>query len=137
MKLEVKNLVFAALGESNSYKIELHKEKIDEEAILDNVRGTLKLTKLDDQIMASFEMLAKLTLTCDRCLSCYQIEMPIKFKQGYLLERPEGETEDLYVDRQFKIDILEPIRQEILTNLPVKKICSEKCEGIDYQSDNK
>jgi uncharacterized metal-binding protein YceD (DUF177 family) len=130
MKLEVKNLVFAALGKSDSFNIELFNEKIDEEVMAERLKGTLKLTKLDEQILAAFDFSAKIKLVCDRCLSEYEVEIPLKFKQEYLLERPQEETGELYVDREFKIDVLEPLRQETLIHLPTKKICSEKCEGI-------
>lgn len=133
MKLDVKTLVFAAFGAKDSFSIELFNEKIDEDVIAERINGTLKLTKLDEQLLAAFDFNTKIKLTCDRCLSEYEMEIPVKFKQEYLLERPGHESDELFVDREFKIDVLEPIRQEILTAIPTKKICNEDCRGIKYK----
>jgi uncharacterized protein len=135
MMLDVKTLFFGPFGNVDNLNIELFNEKIDEDILAERIKGTLKLTKLDEQLLADFDLKVKIKLICDRCLGEYELQLPIKFKQEYLLEKPEAETEDLYVTRDFKIDVLEPVRQEIITHLPTKKICREDCPGIDYKTE--
>lgn len=130
MKLDVKSLVFAPVGDSESFKIELFKEKLDEEFIAERIRGNLTLTKLENELLGKFEGIAKVNAICDRCAGDFVLEVPLRFSQEYLLEQESGEEDKLTVSNHFDIEVTEPLRQEILTALPVKKLCQEDCAGI-------
>lgn len=130
MKLEVKNLVFAQVGESESFNIELFNEKIDEDVIAERIRGSLKLTKLEDQILAKVTGTTRVKVSCDRCLVDYCLDLPLKFSQEYLLNRAEAVGDQMAVSAHFEVEVLEPLRQEILAAIPVKKLCQAECAGM-------
>jgi uncharacterized metal-binding protein YceD (DUF177 family) len=121
MKLDVKSLVNAPLGESESFSIELFKEKVDEEIVADRIRGNLNLTRLEDEILAQFEGSAKVISTCDRCAGDMTLDLPLKFSQEYVIDRNSADVERLFVSNHFEIEFLEPLRQEIIAAIPVKK----------------
>lgn len=130
MKLDVLNLTRAPFGQKESFNIELFNEQIDEEILAERTKGTLELTKLEDEIVAHFKGEVRARLTCDRCLLGYETEIPLVFKQEYLLNPAGADFEKLAVTGKGEIDITEPIRQETITRVPVKKLCREDCAGI-------
>lgn len=129
MKLEIKNLVIGPFGQSEAFEVELFNEQIDEGVLAERIKGRIVLTKLEDEVLADFSVKAKVRTVCDRCLSEYQTEIPLGFKQEYLVYG-EADDEKLFIEKGQSVDITEPLRQEIITHLPVKKICRNDCKGI-------
>jgi uncharacterized protein len=130
MKLEVSNLITAPFGQKESFNVELFNEEIDEEILAERTKGTVELTRMDEEIMAHFKGAVKVKITCDRCLADFTAEIPLNFRQEYLLDPSQADFEKLAVEKGGKIDVTEPIRQEIITHLPVKKLCQEDCQGL-------
>ncbi len=130
MKLDVKKLVFSEVGAKESLNLELFNEKEDDEVLAERIKGTLNLTKLEEEILAQFSGSVKTKVICDRCLSEYGTEVPLNFSQEYLIDQTPDEDIKLLVTNDYKIDIGEPIRQEILSALPIKKLCKNECKGI-------
>lgn len=128
MKLDVRNIVFAPEGESQNFSVDFS-EKIDEEIMIESIIGDVVITRLNEMLLCSFDLNNKIKLTCDRCLSEFEIDKNIKFKEEYIFS--SGNEEDvLVVSKDEKIYISEPVIQEIFSNLPVKKLCKTDCMGI-------
>lgn len=130
MKLEVKNLVFAPVGETDEFSLELFNEQLDEEILAERIKGNLHLTRIEEEVLAQFSGAVNLTLSCDRCAQDYSIEIPLKFSQEYVLHGKPAESDQLEVSRDFKIDFLEPLRQEVIAAMPIKKLCKDDCAGL-------
>lgn len=130
MKLDVKSLVNAPVGQSESLTIELFKEQIDEDIQAERIRGNLVLTRLEDEILGRFDGSAKIQASCDRCAGEMELEIPFKFAQQYSLNREPEDEDQLTVSNHHEIDIIEPLRQELLAAIPVKKLCQPDCAGI-------
>lgn len=133
MKLEVKNLALSPVGTTETLSIEMFNEQFEEDVLVERIKGTVALTRLEDQILASLTGMAKTLVRCDRCAGDFVLEVPLKFSEEYWLTKPEAEAEALLVSRDFYLDIREPLRQEILASLPVKKLCDTDCKGLCIQ----
>jgi uncharacterized protein len=130
MKLEVKNLVLAPVGKTDDLIIEMFNEQIDDDILAERIKGNLHLLRIEEEVLAQFSGAVKVRVVCDRCAEEYSIEIPLKFSQEYVLHGDEVGSDQLEITRDFKIDIVEPLRQEIQTALPVKKLCKEDCAGL-------
>lgn len=130
MKLDVKNLISAPFGQKESYNVELFNEKIDEDILAERTIGKVELTRISDEILAQFDVEAKVRMNCDRCLAEFKLKIPLKFSQEYLLDLTGQDDEKLAIGKDFKVDITEPVRQEVMTHLPVQKLCVEGCKGL-------
>ena len=84
MKLEVANLITAPFGQKESFNVEFFNEEIDEEILAERTHISIELTRMDEEIMAHFKGAVKAKVICDRCLSEYETEIPINFRQEYL-----------------------------------------------------
>lgn len=132
MKLDVKNLMMAQTGEKQSFNVELYNEELDEDVLAERIKGELTVTNIEGDILAKFNGLAKVKTVCDRCLAEFKIDVEVDFSQEYTrLPIEPVEAEEKYpISKNFEIDITEPLRQTILSKLPVKKLCKEDCKGI-------
>lgn len=130
MKLDVKNLVNSEVGQSEKIDLNLSAQKIDDDLFAERITGQIKLTKLEDEILARFEGEAKVKAVCDRCLTEFDLTEPYHFSQEYLLYGNPESGDEMGVSKQFEIDVTEPLRQELLAALPVKKLCKVDCAGL-------
>lgn len=130
MKIDVKKLVCGPIGQKETAAIELYKEQFDDDFLAERIKGELKIIKLEPDILAEFDGFAFVNIACDRCLENYKIRLPIKFKQIYVASKEDVNDGKLPIEKNFHIDILEPIRQEVIINVPIKKLCRINCAGI-------
>lgn len=131
MELLVKKLAYAGVGEKESFDISLKPEDLKDFLDVKEGQGVIKLTRVDEGILAEFEVELTVNLECDRCLSEFSYKSKLKFKRIYSLSPVVEENSDLLpVSKAFMINIIEPIREEALLSVPVKKLCREQCAGI-------
>lgn len=131
-KINVKNLVLGNLGDNQTELVEEVIESLDlpDEAKGKEVFGKLKLTRLDETILLQGHLKAGLEIVCDRCLEHFPINLDIDFDREYEIDRSNQTPESLYVDKYNDIDVSEPIREEIILAIPMRKICEENCKGL-------
>ncbi|MEW6407522.1 MAG: DUF177 domain-containing protein [Patescibacteria group bacterium] len=91
------------------------------------------------EVQADFKIEADLGLYCDRCLKEFNKKINSNFRQIYRTKKirrqedqEDNEEEIMPILPDQKVEIFEPMRQEILLTLPYKILCNEKCKGIKY-----
>ncbi|MCE1245089.1 MAG: DUF177 domain-containing protein [Firmicutes bacterium] len=112
---------------------------IAEVELADKVSATLKLTNVSSRILVEGSIRTAVKLECARCLADYVCPLEFSFVEEFL---PEGSPElvekekldwedlNLFSFSDDILDIYEMIRQNIITALPVKPLCSEGCKGL-------
>lgn len=130
MKLDVKNLTFGAVGETDNFDLSMERWEVADDLIASDLKGKIKLTRLDESILVQAEGSANLKFECDRCLTEFELEVPFNFSQEYFLGGFRENEEDLLVGKHFEIDITDPLREEIVLAIPVQKLCRKDCRGL-------
>ncbi len=131
MQLNVKNLAYAQIGSRETYEFSLDKINFSEDDGIQTAKGEVQLTRLDEGMLAEFQVDLRVVLNCDRCLDEFTFKPELKFQRLYTLKTVFSEDSDsLPVDKDFSINILDPIREEAILSIPTKKICASKCAGI-------
>lgn len=130
--VNVKNLYLSELGAAE--KFEVH-ENIQSFELTDDVEGErlagkFKITRLDDSVIVQGDFIADVIVVCDRCLDNFTIQTEFSLEREFLFDRQAKDVDTLYVDKYLNIDLSEPIREELILALPMKKICNEECKGI-------
>lgn len=118
------------LGKGEGAQLDLPIEgqpQFEDVNLAEPLSGTVRLLGTKDGIIAVTDGRAAIQLTCDRCL--IQFEQPIFFSgEAEFVDQPE---DDQYpIDRYGKIDLAEPIRQDILVQVPLQLLCKPDCKGI-------
>jgi uncharacterized metal-binding protein YceD (DUF177 family) len=103
------------------------------------VTGYTRLTRTSEGILAHTEYRAELTLECARCLEEADIEVEGDFDEEFLpsTDIRTGMALELHVpddqpliDEHHEIVLDELLRQNILTNLPLRPLCESACPGL-------
>lgn len=130
--VNVKNLFLSELGtiENAVIESEIKDFELTDDVEGRSVSGSLVLTKLDDSILVTGKFEAKVVAICDRCLDNFPFKVDFNLEREYIFDRLRKDNDNLYVDKYFNIDITEPIREELILTMPMKKICGENCKGI-------
>jgi len=101
----------------------------------------VSLISLADSILLRGSASLELVLSCARCNSSFKSPLRISFEEVYKREEDlisfnesdkELGPEDLYfiIEDDDTIDIEEVLRQNIITALPIKPICSINCKPV-------
>jgi len=130
MKLDVKNLALGAVGETDNLEINLDDYKISDDLIATSIKGKIKLTRLEDSILTEISGGAALKVPCDRCLIDFELDIPFDVTREYFFGGYREDGEELLVSKHFEVEVEEPMREEIILAIPVKKLCREGCRGL-------
>jgi DUF177 domain-containing protein len=103
------------------------------------ISGHARLTRIPDGILVHSRHAASVELECARCLEEAAVEVEGEFDEEFLpstdvrtgapLVLPE-EPELALIDEHNEIDLDEILRQNILTSLPLRPLCSAACPGL-------
>lgn len=91
------------------------------------VCGTASI--VDDVISLDVNVKSELKLTCSRCLETYMYLVDIDMHEKFTNNRSIEDEEIIPLDSG-KIDITEIVVDNILSALPIKRLCSENCKGL-------
>jgi uncharacterized protein len=80
-----------------------------------------------------------LEVRCDRCLGNFNRDLEISFRSFFALpneaaSETEQELDDEDLNIEFRvgveIDVFDVIREQVLLDLPMKRLCTEECKGL-------
>jgi uncharacterized protein len=104
------------------------------------IRGYARLTRTSEGILVHSEHVAPISLECARCLEEADVEVEGAFDEEFLpgtdiktglpTELPGAVDDPLLINEHHEIDLDEVLRQNILTNLPLRPLCSAACPGL-------
>jgi uncharacterized protein len=144
--INVAALLQEPVGASREYPLHLDAFPLDEGGNAERVEGTVRLTRLADEILANIKAKGEVELDCVRCLRAYPQQFSTRFaaefrptvdvKTGFHLSVDVEEDERFTIDANHELDITEVLRQEILVALPMRATCGEDCPGPDLEKLN-
>jgi uncharacterized protein len=126
------------VGSSRSYALRLDAFRLDDDLVAKDIDGTLRLTRLTDEIMASLDAAGAIELICQRCLEPFVQPVSVRFSEEFRIaydvrtgqdlgRKPEEDSFE--ISAAHELDFGEVLRQEILIELPMRPSCGENCPG--------
>lgn len=108
------------------------------------VRGRARLTYTGRSVLADVRYQTVATLECSRCLDPVSVRLGGEFAEEFLAQtnlrtgvptrdlekREEPDGESLRIDERNTVTLDEPLRQDILTSLPLRPLCDTSCPGL-------
>ena len=87
------------------------------------------------QIVVTGTATANATLTCDRCLEKYAVQLSAELLETFRrADEVSGDGADDDDERTYAtddiIDLAEPIEQGFVLSMPMKLLCSDGCQGL-------
>lgn len=107
-----------------------------EDPFYGNFLADFKLNKFNNQIVLTGNIKLNAKLTCDRCLTDYNVTLNPNYQMVYFLggqpdEPTENESNLLYIPIDAdKINLSDDIRDYSILSIPMKKLCKEDCKGL-------
>lgn len=103
--------------------------------------GEAEIWNAGDRLLVKAELEGEATLVCSRCLTQFTEPMDVSFEEEFILqgevdeerneedeEEESGRTVSFYTGDE--IDLADPLRENILLELPMKPLCDVDCEGL-------
>lgn len=135
IKIDTSEILSQEVGAESQKKIKINESWIKDNRIkiIKPILGEIRLVHIENGILAQFKLKVRAQFICERCLGSFIKDLEIKFIQRYqfrVYNKKEDRDEILPIPLDRKIEVFEPIREEILASLPMKIICSSNCRGL-------
>jgi uncharacterized protein len=139
--VNVAALLKEPVGSVRAYGLTLDRFTLDGDLFAEEVAGSVKLTRLSDEIIAGIRIRGVVTLECQRCLRPYrqwfrsvfdeEFRETVDVRTGAEVSSGREDDERFSIDENHELDFAEALRQEILVSLPMRPACGEGCPGPD------
>jgi len=114
-------------------KLEGLEEVIDEFVFNQDVSFSGRLTNLGGILKLDGSLLIKYSTKCYRCLRDLCREINIKVRESYISIDKKENSEEAYTYEGNYIIIDKALKDNIILNLPMKQVCTERCKGLCHK----
>jgi len=123
-------LLHQVRGYSRQYDFNLPSVRLDEDLLLQDLQGTLQLTRSADGLLTQGNFQADTPLECDRCLESFL--QPLVVEISELMVFPASQSEDpiLGIPESGLLDLRPLLRESFLVTLPIQPLCNQDCQGL-------
>ena len=126
------------IGSTRDYEVD--DSFVGPEDGLDRAQGWVRVIRTHEGFLICAELETQVSLTCSRCLSPFELHSELTMEEesfpsinpttGRMQDLP-GETDGaILLDDQQVLDMGEVLRQYVITEVPIKPLCCEKCLGL-------
>jgi uncharacterized protein len=138
--INVAALLQEPVGSTRTYPLRLAGFPLDEGMMAEDVEGQVKVVRLADELLVNVTACGTVALECDRCLREYDQPFATRFTAEFRptvdvrigIDIAAAENDERFtIDDSHQLDVAEPLRQEILVALPMRKLCGDDCPGPD------
>jgi len=141
MRFIVAQLLKEPVGEHRSYAFDEALEMDDDIRLTEAVRGSVKLTRLNQGLLADAHATTALELECSRCLDVFEAPIAVTFEEcfvptvdihtGLPYRAHELDPVDVFhIDDHHMVDLSEPMRQHIVLAIPMMPLHAPDCPGL-------
>ncbi len=128
--------VFSNKNSRKKIQLDLEKDKFfyDNEFIQFSkpVKLDLILKSTGDELDLTGSMETELLLVCSRCLETFSHSINIEISEKFS-KTLKSEDEDIIFINNDRLDLDEIVENNIISMLPIKKLCSKECKGLCHQ----
>jgi uncharacterized protein len=93
------------------------------------VKLDLLLKPIGDEINLTGNIETELLLACSRCLETFSHSIHIELNE-ILSKTLKSEDEDIIFINNDRLDLDEIVENNIITMLPIKRLCNKDCKGL-------
>lgn len=95
------------------------------------VRGQLRLTRANRRILVKGDLQVAVDADCVRCLTTFQLTLDLQIEELFALS-PSADPV-YFVDDGGWLNLLQPLREQILLAMPIHLLCRPECKGLCSQ----
>jgi uncharacterized protein len=139
MEFNVAQLLKEPVGATRVYQLSEGQESIEDVPAVKPYIGSVKLTRINEGILADVKVDTRVRLSCSRCLADTELPLSLRFTEEYrptvdlgsgAAVRVHSEEDKFTLDESHTLDLTEAVRQYALTAIPLSPLCREDCAGL-------
>ena len=128
LKLNVGHLLAAGPGHSQETGFDIPALRLDDELLVEYVRGPLRLTRTKEGILVQGRLEVGLKNECYRCLD--PVLQPITVEIEELYSHPASFDVEFIIHEDAILDLAPLLRAEVLIDSARGVLCREDCKGL-------
>lgn len=131
MHVDVNDILKQGEGAQASYSIADEQPSFEDVKLTAPLSGQIRVIGTKTGVLVAGKLDTTVELECHRCLRTFEhhINFPIDAEFS-----PQPNEDEYQIDRYGKIDLEEPIRQDLVTHLPLRQLCQADCDGIQLKA---
>jgi len=130
LRLNVGFVVAQSAGFSRDFPFDLPQINIPPDLHMNNLYGSIRVTRTPQGILLQAEFKAQTTLECVRCLTELQQSLEINFTELYAFSQRYVTDSGLLMPETGIIDLTPVMREYILLEIPISPLCRPDCKGL-------
>lgn len=140
MKLNVAQLMKAAVGSTREYDLEEVFPEVEGEPLRRPVHMHIHLTRINEGLLARGDVDTVLEAACSRCVEPAEQPISFHFEEEFIPSidiltgapvKPPDPDEPVYtIDPNHVMDLDEVIRQGVVIETPMHPLCRPDCQGL-------
>jgi uncharacterized protein len=128
LKIQVGFLLNEGVGFSRDTEFDIPSLLLEDDILLDHLRGTLHLSRNSRGILVQGTLAASYKGECTRCLDETHIHLSLPIEE--LFVSPPTPDAEFTVPESGILDLAPLVREEVIVQTPISVLCRPDCKGI-------
>lgn len=131
MHVDVNDILRQGEGAQEGYSIADEQPQFEDVKLTAPLSGEIRIIGTKTGVLVAGKIMAKVELECHRCLRTFEHQFSFPIEAVF---SPQPNEDEYQIDKYGKIDLEEPIRQDLVTHLPLRQLCQADCDGIQLKA---
>jgi uncharacterized protein len=120
-----------ASGYSRSIELMLDIVELEEDVTIEHLEGSLVLTRTSQGIWVAGTLKGFTPVECGRCLTRFSHELTLELMELFYFPPDNAPSQTEYtVTEDGLLDLVEPVREQVILSTPMSPLCQPGCLGI-------
>jgi uncharacterized protein len=130
VRFDVSSLTKARLGTSLTLNLDTGPQSLTDLEV-DFLRGTIRVTRVQDGLLVQGTVESQLELECVRCLESFTLPISLEVEETFRLPGASPKVESYHaVSEGHWLDLTPLLREQGWLAIPMKPLCSSDCKGL-------
>ena len=130
LRLNVGFIVHQTIGYSRDFDFNLPEIKLDEDLVLNNLHGVVRVTRTPQGLLVQVKLQAHTSNSCVRCLEDFEMPLQVDFSDLYAFDHRSVTESGLILPDNGHINLAPLLREFMLLEIPISPICRTDCRGL-------
>lgn len=124
-------LLKEAAGYTREWEVDLTAATLEEDVTVEWLRGTLQFTRTSQGIWVNGGLTGASGAECARCLTSFSQPLELTLEELFYFPPSNAPTRsDYVVTEDNTLDLVGPVREQIVLNMPMRPLCIQDCKGF-------
>lgn len=130
-RINVGFLINQPVGTFREFGLEDPEMMLDDDAKATDIKTSVRVSKVQQGILAEVHCTARTELQCMRCLENYTQDLDAEFQEIFYFSNMRGnEDEELFLPETGYMDLDELVREYLVMEIPYAPVCDPECKGL-------